>query len=453
MSNHEQSAPSPPTSVVRNTVGRGKEPALQERGGPASDSALREYCDKNYNQLLPIIAEKFDQEKERNEKLKEKSRSKKKKSSREEDDLSEPWVCKEIDPSTPRIRYFNFLKTRMPSHIKTYEGSEDPEDHLKIFQAAAKTERWAMSTWCHMFNSTLTGNARKKCIKDPIEHHNIKQLDEESIEDFVKRMEVAASNHEQKKSFPPWKQQEEKGKFKAPPPMTTPVEKRNHIKFCEFPAKVRHNMDECMHLKKQIKEMLKAGKLSHLIKELKQNNGKEQPEATKKGETSRKDKAFAILMRRRTLRFGLDEFRTGKVNISYNRIIGRPGGRKLQAIPSTDHGMLKISVEGGVITLKSNRNRLEGGILVRIPFQMLLRRMQRLLPKMAKEDEEKTAFVTNQGIFCYTKMPFGLRNARATYLRLVDKAFHKQIGRNLEVYVDDLVIKSCTEDEIVRDIV
>ncbi|GJX26245.1 reverse transcriptase domain-containing protein [Tanacetum coccineum] len=49
-------------------------------------------------------------------------------------------------------------------------------------------------------------------------------------------------------------------------------------------------------------------------------------------------------------------------------------------------------------------------------------------------------------------MPFGLRNAEATYHRLVDKAFHKQIGRNLKVYMDDLVIKSRTEDEIVRDI-
>ncbi|GKB77694.1 reverse transcriptase domain-containing protein [Tanacetum coccineum] len=51
--------------------------------------------------------------------------------------------------------------------------------------------------------------------------------------------------------------------------------------------------------------------------------------------------------------------------------------------------------------------------------------------QMAKEDEEKKAFITNQGIFCYTKMPFGLWNA-ATYQRLVDKAFHKQIGRNLK---------------------
>ncbi|GJS69124.1 reverse transcriptase domain-containing protein [Tanacetum coccineum] len=55
-------------------------------------------------------------------------------------------------------------------------------------------------------------------------------------------------------------------------------------------------------------------------------------------------------------------------------------------------------------------------------------------------------------IFCYSKMPFGLKNARATYQRLVDKAFQKQIGRNLKVYVDDLVIKSLTKQEIIRDI-
>ncbi|GJW17225.1 reverse transcriptase domain-containing protein [Tanacetum coccineum] len=72
--------------------------------------------------------------------------------------------------------------------------------------------------------------------------------------------------------------------------------------------------------------------------------------------------------------------------------------------------------------------------------------------KMAKEDEEKTTSITSQGIYCYSKMSFGLRNAGATYQRLVDKVFYKQIGRNLEVYMDDLVIKSRTEDEIIRDI-
>ncbi|GJR86849.1 reverse transcriptase domain-containing protein [Tanacetum coccineum] len=48
--------------------------------------------------------------------------------------------------------------------------------------------------------------------------------------------------------------------------------------------------------------------------------------------------------------------------------------------------------------------------------------------QMAEKDEENTAFITNQGIFCYTKMPFGLRNAGATYQRLVDKTFHGQIS-------------------------
>ncbi|GKB25125.1 reverse transcriptase domain-containing protein [Tanacetum coccineum] len=49
-------------------------------------------------------------------------------------------------------------------------------------------------------------------------------------------------------------------------------------------------------------------------------------------------------------------------------------------------------------------------------------------------------------------MPFGLKNAGATYQRLVDKAFDSQVGRNIEVYVDDLVIKSYTEAEMLRDI-
>ncbi|GJZ33894.1 hypothetical protein Tco_0579330 [Tanacetum coccineum] len=78
--------------------------------------------------------------------------------------------------------------------------------------------------------------------------------------------------------------------------MTTPVEKRNNNKFCEFYGEVGHNTHECMHLKRQIEELIKARKLSHVIKELNQGSGKDQPKATKKGEASKKDKAMAILM-------------------------------------------------------------------------------------------------------------------------------------------------------------
>nr|GEW75995.1 reverse transcriptase domain-containing protein [Tanacetum cinerariifolium] len=70
--------------------------------------------------------------------------------------------------------------------------------------------------------------------------------------------------------------------------------------------------------------------------------------------------------------------------------------------------------------------------------------------QLAETDEEKTGFHTGQGVYCYTKMPFGLKNAGATYQRLMDKAFESQMGQNIEVYVDDLVVKSHTEVEMVR---
>ena len=65
--------------------------------------------------------------------------------------------------------------------------------------------------------------------------------------------------------------------------------------------------------------------------------------------------------------------------------------------------------------------------------------------KMAKEDQEKIAFITSQGLYCYKVMPFGLKNAGATYQRLVNKMFSKQIGRSMEVYVDDMLVKSKEE--------
>ena len=65
--------------------------------------------------------------------------------------------------------------------------------------------------------------------------------------------------------------------------------------------------------------------------------------------------------------------------------------------------------------------------------------------KMDEEDQEKTAFITSQGLYCYKVMPFGLKNAEATNQRLVNKMFNKQISRNMEVYVDDMLVKSKEE--------
>uniref|UniRef100_A0A2N9IUA0 Uncharacterized protein n=1 Tax=Fagus sylvatica TaxID=28930 RepID=A0A2N9IUA0_FAGSY len=71
---------------------------------------------------------------------------------------------------------------------------------------------------------------------------------------------------------------------------------------------------------------------------------------------------------------------------------------------------------------------------------------------MDESDQEKTSFITSRGLFCYKVMPFGLKNAGATYQRLMNRMFHDQIGRNFEVYVDDMLVKSKEEDVHLNDL-
>ena len=71
---------------------------------------------------------------------------------------------------------------------------------------------------------------------------------------------------------------------------------------------------------------------------------------------------------------------------------------------------------------------------------------------MNEEDQEKTSFVTSQGLFCYKVMSFGLKNAGAMYQRLMNKMFAHQIGRNVHVYVDDMLVKSLHENDHLNDL-
>jgi hypothetical protein len=61
---------------------------------------------------------------------------------------------------------------------------------------------------------------------------------------------------------------------------------------------------------------------------------------------------------------------------------------------------------------------------------------------MNEADQERTIFITDRGLYRYKMMSFDLKNARATYQRLVNKMFQDQIGRNVEVYVNDMLVKS-----------
>ena len=72
--------------------------------------------------------------------------------------------------------------------------------------------------------------------------------------------------------------------------------------------------------------------------------------------------------------------------------------------------------------------------------------------KMDEIDQEKTSFITSKGLFCYKVMSFGLKNLEATYQRLVNHMFRPQIGRNVEVYMDDMHVKSVDEKKRLEDL-
>ena len=71
---------------------------------------------------------------------------------------------------------------------------------------------------------------------------------------------------------------------------------------------------------------------------------------------------------------------------------------------------------------------------------------------MFKQDEDKTTFMNNTTNYCYSIMPFGLKNTEATYQRLMDKILTNKLGRNLEVYADDMVVKSRSTTSHAEDI-
>ncbi|XP_027083542.1 uncharacterized protein [Coffea arabica] len=71
---------------------------------------------------------------------------------------------------------------------------------------------------------------------------------------------------------------------------------------------------------------------------------------------------------------------------------------------------------------------------------------------MAEEDREKTAFITPWGTFCYRVMPFGLKNTGATYQRTMTTLFHDMIHKEIEVYVDDIIIKSKKAEDHLIDL-
>jgi hypothetical protein len=69
-----------------------------------------------------------------------------------------------------------------------------------------------------------------------------------------------------------------------------------------------------------------------------------------------------------------------------------------------------------------------------------------------EEDQEKTAFITVFGAYCYTTMSFGLKNIDATYQRAIQACFKRQLNKYVEAYVDDMVVKNKNSDTLITDL-
>nr|GEW35776.1 putative reverse transcriptase domain-containing protein [Tanacetum cinerariifolium] len=508
----------------------------------------------------------------------------------------------EVDPFTPRIRNFkSSCKTRMPNNVKTYDRTWDPEDHVKFFQAAAQVKRWAMPTWCHIFNSTLTGAARvwfdefplesidsykdlkaaflayfmqqKKYVKDPVETGRMKgALECMRIFEFMHEVNNPELTKRLNDHVP--KTMEEM--------MITTIafirgeavaagKKKGHISWRTQDQSKRHTSEKRSDFRGQPRERRGSSRFTPLTRTQKEifaaEAGKFQPPPPMKitfpslATSSGTEGPLFIESESQEPNGDADHSTRAWMNLmivtslsSYNGIIGRLGIKEIQVVPSTAHRMLKFPADRGIITIRSTilipaecttvitsskeipkeagvrhenfkvaihpnfldqevaiegtlfakghtelcsllkenlyifawqpsdmtgaperakviqaevQNLVEAGImrgllppkstgklsLCGYPFKCFMDAYKGYHQiQLAESDEEKMAFHTGQGAYCYTKMPFGLKNTGATYQRLVDKAFDSQIGRNIEVYVDDLVIKSHTEAEMLRDI-
>nr|GEZ78096.1 reverse transcriptase domain-containing protein [Tanacetum cinerariifolium] len=593
------------TTVTKNAT---KEKTSNE-AEIASRINILDFYEEHYKDILPVI-DKIRRDKRRKVHIRLDFRENSRKSQRMREDSQNASV------ETLSARYRNPLESpQVRDRLRNNNGNvfgRRPEDHVKKFQFAAQVERWAMPTWCHMFNSTLIGTARvwfyelppesidgytnlkaaflgyfmqqKKYVKDPMEIHKIKQKDGETIEEFIDRFKIetgrmkgapecmrisgfmhGVNNPElikrlnervlktleemmtvivafirgetavasKKKVHTPWKSQDqskrqnsetpkeiftaESGKFKPPPPMVTPVEKRSSNKLCEFYNDKGHSIDECVQLRKQIEKLrVTRQKVTQSFTHVKEitfppltvNKGTRGPlviEAEISGHAVHRiyvDKGFSMewgnYMAARTVKAlgnyrghralnkSMGELHDSEVTITIQRILTirstilTPTECTTITVTPKDHVKkaeahnenFRVAIHPDFpdqeITIKGTPSDMTGvpqsiaehRLNIREGYSTVRQkkrgqaseRAKAIQVEMAEQDEENTAFHTSHGIYCYIKMPFGLKNAGATYQRLVGQAFDKQIDRNLKIHVEDLVIKSHTETDLLRDI-
>ncbi|KAK1665849.1 hypothetical protein QYE76_054008 [Lolium multiflorum] len=130
----------------------------------------------------------------------------------------------------------------------------------------------------------------------------------------------------------------------------------------------------------------------------------------------------------------------------------------IKKLNKADWQMLLDKVDRYLATWKarlmSKAGRLEmlNSVLTSLVVYLMMINEMLAWIRLKEEDEAKTAFITPYGVFSYKTMPFGLKNAGATYQRMMQKCLATQIGKNVQVYIDDVVITSKKGSTLIEDL-
>ncbi|GJR05612.1 reverse transcriptase domain-containing protein [Tanacetum coccineum] len=352
MSKSAERAQTSANSIVRNTTDKGSKEVTEGPPGFLPDDRLREICEKHYNQILPIMAEKVHKEKLQGvrTRLTYGESSRQKSQAREKNQLSKSESC-DKEKRTKKRRYKSLNVMTRDSH---QNQSPIVFSRLRHGESSSTRRRSPFDTLSpesidsyDALRKAFLGNflQQNMYIKDPVEIHHIKQREEESTKAFMKCFK-AKSRHVNGASecmsisgfmhgitnpdlikhlndnilksvdkmmgmtttflkgevYPAYQDPKRDssnghGEIQGTPTKSGPAENMNKSKFYEFHRDKGHSTDEYIHLKKQLEEAVRSGQLSHLIKDLKKGNNKvDHTKTSKKGEAPNKEKAPAIFM-------------------------------------------------------------------------------------------------------------------------------------------------------------
>nr|GEX32182.1 reverse transcriptase domain-containing protein [Tanacetum cinerariifolium] len=239
---------------------------------------IQEFYEEYYEDILPIIMEKVchDRRKDIHTRLYfgEGTRER---------------IREDSHYSNTRARAIEPERVKVQDRLR-YDSRDPPRGRSRARALSDSTDDRHKDRECFRSTRESYGDSFSHSYRDGSRHHHMKRRRDKSPPSSVSRSDSSDEKHQR---TPKEILAAEASKFQPPLPMLTPVEKQSSNKFCDFHNDKGHSTDECMQLKKQIEELVRAGKLPHLIKEIKQ--GRDQSK-TKKKETAVKDIPTTIYM-------------------------------------------------------------------------------------------------------------------------------------------------------------